>query len=447
MKKLLVMMISLALGVVLIGGCAATTSDGDLAKADNLTAGLQSSLTTPPAAVTNAAPAADFSLRLLAEAVASGGGNPVISPISAYLALAMAADGADGNTLSQFENLLGLPRDQLNELCRSLAAALATPSGSTVLNSANSTWVDDDSVTVNASFLQDCVDYFGTEVYTLDLPSPEALAAVNAWVNTKTNGLIPTLHEENYPDNTVLLLINTVYFKALWAEPFLAEDTASREFRRADGSKVEADFMNDRLCHRAYIKTDLVEGVLLPYDDGRTAFIALRPTEGATKGDFVSGPTAEQHDGEQGLLAKASTADLAAGLTAEQLLTYTAMAKDTLLNLSLPKFDLAFSLSLNSPLQHLGLTDAFDGDLADFTPMGTGVHGNLYISEVFQKVKLIVDEAGTEAAAVTEVQMGETSAPADEPVVLTLDSPFLYAVIDLDSGVPLFIGILDDPTL
>jgi serine protease inhibitor len=423
MKKLLVLMISLALGAVLIGGCAATTSEGDLSQAIDLTAELQSSLTTPPAAVTNAAPAADFSLRLLAEAVASGGGNPVISPISAYLALAMAADGADGVTLAQFENLLGLPRDQLNELCRSLVAALATPSGSTVLNIANSTWVDDDSVTVNTSFLQDCVDYFGAEVYTLDLPSPEALAAVNAWVNTKTNGLIPTLHEENYAENTVLLLINTVYFKALWAEPFLAEETASREFKRADGSQVTADFMNDRSCHRAYIHTDLVEGVLLPYDDGRTAFVALRPTDGS------------------------SAAEFAASLTAEQLLTYTAMAKDTLLNLSLPKFDLAFSLSLNSPLQHLGLTDAFDADLADFTPMGMGVHGNLYISEVFQKVKLIIDEAGTEAAAVTEVQMGETSAPAEPPVNLILDSPFLYAVVDLDSGVPLFIGILDDPTL
>lgn len=112
----------------------------------------------------------------------------------------------------------------------------------------------------------------------------------------------------------------------------------------------------------------------------------------------------------------------------------------------MPKFNLAYELYLTDALIEMGLKRAFDAD-ADFIPMGSSANGPLYLSWVFQKVKIEVNEEGTEAAAVTEVAATEGAMmPVEEPVNLHLDSPFVYAVVDFETGVPLFIGLLEDPT-
>jgi serine protease inhibitor len=422
MKKLLFIMILAALGVA--GGCVAAEdiADHDISNTIEQTADIQPVSYTPSDAALPDDPAAAFAFELFAESLANHEGNSVVSSVSAYFALAMAANGAEGATLAQFEEALGLPINELDALCRDLITRLSATEGDTIMNIADSVWADDDKITVYESFLQNCVDYFGAEVYTTDLPSTEALAAINDWVKIKTEGLIDKLHDDLYSEDTVLVLLNTIYFKATWAEQFDANATDARFFTLADGSEVSCDFLNAAESHRSYIHTDSAEGVLLPYNDGKTAFLALRPINGE------------------------SIADFAMALTPAALTGYIDAAEDTLINLAMPKFDIAYELQMNDILKSLGLTEAFDPDAADFSRLGESAYGNIFISEVYQKARIKVDEAGTEAAAVTEVQMGLTAAPLEPAVELILDSPFFYAVVDLDSGLPLFMGIMDDPT-
>lgn len=413
MRKFLVLFLAAAL---LLTGCARGAAKPVLLTKDvpQSEAGK-----APVAAVTDYSPATAFALRLFAQSVKSAKENPVLSPASAYLCLAMVQNGADTQTLAEFAEALGADTDELNALCRALIAGLTKTAGSTKLSIANSAWADDDLAQIEKSYLQAIVDNYGADVFGADLPSDEALAAINGWVNEKTNGLIPKLHDENYPADTVLVLLNSLYFKAKWAEPFLGGSTFDGTFTKAGGTAVTVPFMHAAEGERDYIHIDGAEGVLLPYDDGKTAFVALRPTDG---GDIRA---------------------FAENLTAEQLARGIASAKRTAVNLSMPKFTVEYEQSLNDVLMDMGIKSVFDPGSADLTKMGAGAGAPLYISSVFQKVKLIVDEEGTEAAAVTEAVA--TRSAFIESVELHFDRPFLYAVVDLTTGVPLFVGVLENP--
>ena len=176
--------------------------------------------------------------------------------------------------------------------------------------------------------------------------------------------------------------------------------------------------MNMYEAYESYIKTEDAEGIMLPYDDGRLAFIALKPDSGDARG-------------------------YAASLTGAKLKEAIAAAKaDTFVTVNMPEVQTpAIRYTLPDALKAMGMTDAFDPDLADLSGAGRGVDGPLYISYVFQRVKVDVDEEGTEAAAVTEIATAEGCAlPADEPIVLTFDKPFVYAIVDTETGVPALCG-------
>ena len=181
--------------------------------------------------------------------------------------------------------------------------------------------------------------------------------------------------------------------------------------------------MQDWGCYRDYIELEGVRGTVLPYDDGKTAFLALLPEEGTDVRAF------------------------AATLDAECIGTYlSAVRENAYLDLLLPKFTVETKFPMNDALKAMGLMQAFDPEKANFSAMGHAGEDPLYIGNVLQKVKLIVDEEGTEAAAVTEVIMASGCAmPENRPVELHFDRPFAYAVIDLATGVPLFQGVMENP--
>ncbi len=366
-------------------------------------------------------PLAAFSVRLFREALSESVPNPVISPLSAWFALGMASEGAAGETLGEFSAVLGVPAGDLAAFASSRLARLGSAGGNTTLRLANSGWIDRD-FTASESYAAKIADAFGAEAFSAELSSWETVRAINAWVNGKTRGLIPSLHDEPLPEDAVYALLNTLYFKARWMQEFLGSCTTVRDFRREDGTAAAADFLNDWECTRDLIALDGAEGILLPYDDGQTAFLALRPTDGRSARDFAE------------------------GLTTESLASYVGAARHVFMDFAMPKFTLVYSLSLNDALKAMGLRLAFDADRADFSPMGTSAMGNLFISEVFQKVKMEVNEEGTEAAAVTEVEMAAGAAPPEEiPFSLVLDSPYVYAVIERETCVPLFMGLMEDP--
>jgi len=250
-----------------------------------------------------------------------------------------------------------------------------------------------------------------------DLSSKADMQAINNWVKEKTKGLIPTLHDDPYPESTMLVLLNALYMNAKWQRPFEGWRTHESAFTTADGEEVQTQFMSMD-GNLLYIDTEDAKGILLPYKDERLAFIALLP-EGELS-EYVS------------------------SLTGEKLLSAVQSAKEEFAHLRLPKFDFEYDRSMTEDLIALGLSPAFDPDLANFIPMGSGPNGELYLSEVYQKVKIIVDEEGTEAAAVTEAAATEEAA-MEEPTRIFFDRPFLYAVVEKDTGLPLFMGAYDMP--
>lgn len=415
MKKRLIKLIALVMCAAMLTGCAASGG------VKNLTDGVNAADVTLPE-VTDYTMIGDLGAGLMQYAAAQEAENPVLSPLSAYLCLAMLMPGANENTKAEFEKILGADWDYVSALAADIAAQLEKTGGSTKLDLANSIWTDDDKAVIEEEWLKTVKAYFGPDIYSADLPSDGALKAINKWVNDKTNGMIPKLHDENYDKDTIMVLLNALYMKADWAHKFEGQDTYDREFTKADGSTVTVPFMNMFEAYESYIKTEDAEGIMLPYDDGRLAFIALKPDSGDARG-------------------------YAAALTGAKLKEAIAAAKaDTFVTVNMPKFSTGYSVYLTDALKAMGMTDAFDPDLADLTGAGRGVDGPLYISYVFQKVKVDVNEEGTEAAAVTEIATAEGCAlPVDEPIVLTFDKPFVYAIVDTETGVPLFAGVMENP--
>ena len=415
MKKRLIKLIALAMCAAMLTGCAASGG------VKNLTDGVNAADVTLPE-VTDYTMIGDLGAGLMQYAAAQEAENPVLSPLSAYLCLAMLMPGANENTKAEFEKILGADWDYVSALAADIAAQLEKTGGSTKLDLANSIWTDDDKAVIEEEWLKTVKAYFGPDIYSADLPSDGALKAINKWVNDKTNGMIPKLHDENYDKDTIMVLLNALYMKAEWAHKFDAESTYDREFTKADGSAVTVPFMNMYEAYESYIKTEDAEGIMLPYDDGRLAFIALKPGSGDARG-------------------------YASSLTGAKLKELIAAAKaDTFVTVNMPKFSTGYSVYLTDALKAMGMTDAFDPFLADLSGAGRGVDGPLYISYVFQRVKVDVDEEGTEAAAVTEIATAKGCAlPADEPIVLTFDKPFVYAIVDTETGVPLFAGVMENP--
>lgn len=415
MKKRLIKLIALAMCAAMLTGCAASGG------VKNLTDGVNAADVTLPE-VTDYTMIGDLGAGLMQYAAAQEAENPVLSPLSAYLCLAMLMPGANENTKAEFEKILGADWDYVSALAADIAAQLEKTGGSTKLDLANSIWTDDDKAVIEEEWLKTVKAYFGPDIYSADLPSDGALKAINKWVNDKTNGMIPKLHDENYDKDTIMVLLNALYMKADWAHKFEGNYTNDREFTKADGSTVTVPFMNMFEAYESYIKTEDAEGIMLPYDDGRLAFIALKPGSGDARG-------------------------YASSLTGAKLKELIAAAKaDTFVTVNMPKFSTGYSVYLTDALKAMGMTDAFDPFLADLSGAGRGVDGPLYISYVFQKVKVDVDEEGTEAAAVTEIATAKGCAlPADEPIVLTFDKPFVYAIVDTETGVPLFAGVMENP--
>lgn len=406
---------ALLLVILLLTGC----SNGSAAESltDNVTA---DGAELP--ACTDFSPAAGFSAELFRTCLLAGDENPVISPVSAYICLAMVMRGAETDTLAEFETVMGAGKDDVTALCNTLIAKLTETEGSTMLNIANSLWADSENAEILDSYIQSIVDYYGADIFSADLSTQQAINAVNEWVNEKTEGLIPTLHDEPYPDNIVLVLLNTLYMKAKWQDEFEDYATYDDVFTKTDGTELTVPFMDAYMSSRDYFTLDGAAGVVLPYDDGKTVFVAVKPAEGQT------------------------AAELANSLDANSLNMMISAAESTMVNLTLPRFNISYELYLTEALQAMGLETVFT-DAADLTSMGTGANGPLALSWVFQKVKIKVNEEGTEAAAVTEAAACESCIELEqEPVELHFDSPFVYAVVDTDTGLPLFMGILDDPS-
>jgi len=405
-KRHVIAALSLGL-VVMLAGCSGAPNE--------LLAKPVADLQTAAPDVAQAQDISAFGERLFAAVAANGDKNPVISPLSVFYALGMAYEGARGDTAAAFQQVLGLTAEQARQIAAYLLATLAAPGQGTTLNTADSVWLDS-KLTAQQTWVDAVSGYYKAQVFNTDLQAPDTLVAVNKWINDATNGLIPQMLDR-IDSTTVVMLINALYMKAAWAQAFDTNLSSVSNFTVASGQQVRADFMTANYDTRSYFDTPDAEGVVIPYQDGRLAFLVALP-----KGTLTLG------------------GNTIAGLLAD--------AKDTEnVGFSMPKFDTEFGLDLLPALVQMGLEPACDLS-ADFSGLGTSTAGPLYIGLVAHKVSMSVGEKGTEAAAATVIAVdsgGSISPPAMHWI--NFDHPYLYAVVDTTTGIPLFIGQMDDPSL
>ena len=367
----------------------------------------------------NAAAVTDFAVRLFQNSMTEGE-STLVSPLSVLCALAMTANGAKGETLTQMEETLGLNVDTLNSWLHTYVNGL--PQAKTAkLNLANSIWfTEDESFTVEREFLQTNADYYGADIYSAPF-NDRTLKDINNWVSDHTDGMIPEILSE-LPEETAMVLINALAFDAEWQNIYKETQVRDRTFFTEDGKPRKVDMMH--CSEYTYLEDELATGFIKYYKGGDYAFVALLPDEGVTVADYAASLTGE---GLQKILGSA---------TQEKVITV------------MPKFETESSLELSEVLQNMGITDAFDWRVADLSGLGTSTIENLEIEKVFHKTFIMVDEKGTKAGAATaELVAPGDSAPREDPKEVILDRPFLYLLIDCKTNTPFFLGSMMDPTI
>lgn len=367
-----------------------------------------------------------FAVGLLRESLTASDGDVLTSPLSALYALALAANGASGQTRSQMEGAFGMTTDVLTDYLAAYSRRLAgKPLASGLeaddplnLKSANSVWVRDvEGLQVSKDWLATCRGRLGAQAFAAPFDS-STVEDVNSWVSDKTDGMIPRLMDQVSPD-AMVYLVNALAFNDAWDEPFERDATKTADFTCEDGTVLSVPMM--RSHEDIYLANEVAEGFVKRYENGDFAFVGVLPREGHTVGDVVAS------------LDGASLASLA----------LTGVA-NTEVDIGLPRFTINWEAGLEEQLRALGVTDAFDVDRADFTPMGTTGDGSLFIGGVIQKTYVDVSEEGTRAAAATSVGVSGSSAPGSEdPEVKTviLNRPFIYLIVDWQYGTPLFAGV------
>lgn len=413
MKRLISLVLAAAM-VFTLAGC-----DGIAPGNDDVT-DLMNNITVNPVKDTDisgeAAGMLNFFLELSRRS--AGEGNMLVSPLSVLAALAMTANGAKGETLAQMEAVLGMKKEPLNSWMHSYLESLPE-SEENSLKLANSIWfTNDESFTPVERFLQTNADYYGAGIYQASFDKT-TLTAINNWVSAHTDGMIKNILDE-IPEDAVMYLVNAMAFDALWPAAYEEHQVREGVFTMADGTERTVQLMHSE--ETAYLEDAWATGFIKYYKGGDYAFVALLPNEGITTEEYLNNITGE---------------DLYETLSEPEEVTVFA---------AIPKFEMAYSVEMSEVLKAMGMQDAFNGETADFSGLGTSTVGNIYISRVLHKTAITVAEQGTRAGAATVVEMrAEGAMEVPEHKTVTLDRPFVYMLIDCEGHLPFFIGTMEDP--
>ena len=362
---------------------------------------------------------ADFSLELFNRCVAAKGknANVTIAPMSVMTALAVTANGAGGKTAKQMRKVLGdgATIAQINKDLQWYNSKLVNTKKAQI-SSANAIWYDNQgSLKMKKAFLKAAQKYYNAAVSPSDFSDPATVDEVNSWVAEHTNNMIKRVIEQLDPADRVAI-VNALYFDAEWRVPYDASDSNEAVFTAGNGKKRKVKMMYG--TEQKYIEGNGVTGFIKPYAKGYS-YVALLPDKGVSLKKFVS-----KLDGD-------AFCKLISGATKETVKT------------ALPKYSLSYTNDeMEQQLIAMGMPRAFARN-ANFTKMGTDSSGNLYLGSVVHKTKIDVDERGTKAAAVTAVVAKANSALIDVKTV-RLDRPFVYAIIDNTTKLPVFIGTVND---
>ena len=348
--------------------------------------------------------------------------NYLISPISLQTALGMTVSGSDegSKTREELMNLLlpGVNADPtvLNKEMASFAKRM-TEDQSVSWNVANSIWVKNDGrAKLRDSFVGDMTNYYQAELFSAPFDQT-TVDDINAWVNANTRERIPEIIDELDGD-TLLALVNAMAFDGEWRVQYEEGDIREeQEFTNADGSKSKVTLLSSE--EDSVIRLADGVGFVKPYKGWQYAFVALLPPEGMSTADYIT------------KITKDKTSFAEAYLNRDYGTVYVDM----------PEFKAEFGATMDDILAALGVNAAYS-DNAEFRAMLTDDSEPVKIGTVIHKAMIEVDRKGTKAAAATIVEMDSESAMElpEEPTYIRLDRPFVYAIVDTETGVPVFLG-------
>ena len=415
---------SLLIGALLLGviGCSSITHSSEVAKGTAMEE-TQKTPVDPSVAGRLTAANTRFGFKLYREILKqSGDRNVFVSGSSVGLALAMAYNGAAGQTqqgMARALELQGLSLDDLNRANAALKTALENPDPKVQLKIANSLW-GKKGVDFKPEFIERNKTFYAAEVAALDFASPSAPATINSWVSNNTAGKIDKIVDQ-IDGSSILFLINAIYFKGQWTEAFAKARTAEQPFRSGAGKQKPHPMMSQSGKYN-YYESDKFQAVSLPYGGKRVSMYIFLPAEGSRLAEFHN------------------------QLTAENWQAWMSSFRQTDGDIMVPRFKVEYEVDLNDALKALGMTEAFDADRADFSGM-LQTYQRAFISKVKHKTFAEVNEEGTEAAAVTSVEMRATSLQTPRKrFQMVIDRPFFCAIRDNQTGTVLFMGSITDPS-
>lgn len=365
-----------------------------------------------------------FSVELFKNSVKddlASGKNTLISPESVAFALGMTHNGADKSTLRQMQDVLykGVSQDTFNKNMNALMTEANNQSDEKAkIKIANSVWVKDrNDITPSEQFTKSCKELYNAELFKGAF-NDETVKQVNSWVNDKTDKMIPDIIDR-FADDEIMCLINCVAFDAKWEKQYEDDQIKENEkFTNAAGTEVSCTMLSS--TENTYVSNDKAKGFVKNYEGGKYAFMAVLPNEDISISDYVSSMTADEF------------AKLYSSRTGTEVYT------------KLPQFRYDYGTELSKTLSRMGMPEAFT-DAADFSKMFENTEAA--INRVIHKTHIELDANGTKAAAATAVIMREKAvAVREEPKSVILDRPFVYAIMDTQTGLPVFMGTVCDPT-
>ena len=350
------------------------------------------------------------------------GENRVYSPANLYMALSMLAELTDGESREQILSLLGADtveeqRENANALWLAAYREKTSEQGACLL--ANSVWLNEDVRFKTAALDVLAKDYYASSCRGT-MGSPKMDEALRAWVNEQTGGVLKDAVDGITTDpRTVLELFSTVYFRGIWANRFKEENTEPGVFHAPDGDKT-VPFLRKQGEPGVYYWGEKFSAVSKSFSNGYEMLFVL-PDEGLAPDD---------------LLADAEWIDFMSGDRYE-------WEKNKVLrvNLSVPKFDVSSDVDLSEGLKSLGVTDVFESNEADFSPLTD--EGGVFVSNAAHAARVMIDEDGCTAASYVEISAAGGMLPPDEVVDFTVDRPFLFLIVKRE--LPLYIGVICQP--
>lgn len=344
--------------------------------------------------------------------------NIFVSPLSLSIALGMLLNGANSNTFDSIQKALDLPeleKDKINTAYKMIIESILAehPKIKTLVNNAI---FHRHNYIFQKDFIEVCKEYFNTTVEPLDFSKKEAIEIINNWVHNSTKGKIEKV-VNSIDERTVMFLLNVIYFKGIWKNQFDPEKTLEDYFFSSEEEKQKCMMMYIK-SNFGYMETEKFQAIELPYDGDKFAMILFLPKNGQKLEHLLSEFTFENFN-----------------QWIKEFQTHE-------VNFYIPRFKFEYDINLRNILTNFGMGIAFDPGKADFSKLYKGPE-KAFVSAAKQKAFIEVNEEGTEAVAVTSIEVGVTS--IRQELVMRCDRPFVFLIRDKESNSNLFFGKLYKP--